>query len=290
MKRFFSFLLLPFLCLNGCKAQKNKVPDNKSLLWRISGHGLAKPSYLFGTIHLLCPDDYLWTAAMKKSLSACKEVCFEMDMDDPSAMQSAAEGMMSTGAKQLKDYFSPDDYARLSSFAKDSLGFDLSMMQQMKPVMLQTLFTTKAISCMIPVSYEANIMEEAKRQQITVTGLEAAEEQLQVLHSMQDDSVARSLVQMADSFSESRAAFQKMLAAYKAQDLPELYNQIKSSKELGDDLNLFLDDRNEKWIPRMQEKMKQKAVFFAVGAGHLWGDLGVINLLRKAGYTVEPLK
>ncbi|KAK6022721.1 GumN protein [Ostertagia ostertagi] len=197
---------------------------------------------------------------------------------------------MGSGDKPLKDYFSADQYARLNAFANDSLGINLAMLQQMKPVMLQTLFTTKAISCMIPVSYEANIMEEAKRQQLNVSGLEAAEEQLNVLNSMQDDTVAQSLVQMADSFSESRAAFQKMLAAYKAQDLPALYDQIKESKELGDDLGVFLDDRNEKWIPRMQDKMKNKPVFFAVGAGHLWGDQGVINLLREAGYVVEAVK
>jgi uncharacterized protein len=227
---------------------------------------------------------------MKKSLGNCKEVCFEMDMDDPEVMRSAQAGMMSGGDKPLKDYFTPPDYAKVAAFAKDSLGMDLTMLQQMKPAVVQTLFATKAISCTIPVSYEANIMEEARRRHMEVTGLEAAQEQLDVLNSMSDDTVVKSIVQMTDSFTEYRSAYEKMLAAYKSQDLPGLYSQVQESKELGEDMGAFLDDRNIKWIPRMRKRMTKNAVFFAVGAGHLWGDKGVIALLRKAGYTVEAIK
>lgn len=291
MKKLLSLLLLPLLCFNACKGQKQKAAtDNRSLLWRISGKGLAKPSYLFGTIHLLCPDDYVWTDVMKKSLSSCKEVCFEMDMDDPEVLRSTSAGMMSNDGKLLKDYFSLEDYAKVAAFARDSLGFDLSMFQQMKPVILQTLFAAKTVSCMIPVSYEANIMEEAKRQHIDVTGLEVPKEQLDVLGSMPDDTVVQSLVQMADSFADSRAMYQKMLAHYKAQDLPGLFELMKDAKEPGEDMGVLLDERNIKWIPRMSKRMIKSPVFFAVGAGHLWGDNGVITLLRKAGYTVEAIK
>ncbi len=294
MKKILSFLLMPLLCLNAaCKGQKQKaVTDNKSLLWRISGKGLSRPSYLFGTIHMLCPGDYFWTDAMRKSLSDCKEVCFEMDMDDPAVLRSATEGIMGTGAgkKLLKDYFTDEDYAKVALFARDSFEMDLSDYQQMTPMGIQALFEMKMVSCIIPVSYEANIMEEARRQQIDVTGLETPEEQINVLNSVPDDSVVKGLVQMADSPADGKIAYQKMLAAYKDQDLPGLYNQIQAFRELGDALGVFLDDRNVRWVPRMNKRMARNAVFFAVGAGHLWGDRGVITLLRNAGYTVEAIK
>lgn len=293
IKKILSFLLLPLLSLSACKGQKQKaVTDNKSLLWRISGKGLSRPSYLFGTIHMLCPGDYFWTEAMRKSLSNCKEVCFEMDMDDPAVLRSATEGIMGTGAgkKLLKDYFTEEDYAKVALFALDSFRMDLADYQQMTPIGLQTLLEMKTINCLIPVSYEANIMEEARRQKIEVTGLETPEEQINVLHSVPDDSVIKGLVQMADSPADGKIAYQKMLTAYKDQDLPELYNQIQSSRELGDALGNFLDERNTRWIPRMNKRMAKNAVFFAVGAGHLWGEQGVITLLRKAGYTVAAIK
>ncbi len=287
LKKIWSLLLLPFLLFSSCKAQK--AADNKSLLWRITGKSGAKPSYLFGTIHLLCPDDYLWTDAMRASLKSCKEVCFEMDMDDPQVMTDVASGMVNTDNKQLKDYFTPAEYEKLAAFTKKELGIDVSMMQQMKPAMLQMLFITKAVSCAIPVSYEANIMEEAKKDGKEIVGLETPKEQLDVLNTLSEDSVVTQLMQLTDSFQTSKQEYAQMLSTYKKQDLPALYKQISDSKELGDDMGAFLDDRNVKWIPRMQQKMKGQPVFFAVGAGHLWGDHGVITLLRKAGYDVAPV-
>lgn len=288
LRKLLSYLLLPFLFFSACKAQK--TTDNKSLLWRISGKNGAKPSYLFGTIHLLCADDYLWTAAMKASLKSCKEVCFELDMDDPKVLMAITSGMAGNDGKQLKDYFTPAQYEKLSAFTRKEWRIDLSDMQEMTPTSLQLLFITKAVSCTMPVSYEANIMEEAKRDGKEIVGLEEASEQLAVLNSMQDDSVITGLMQLTDSFQASKNEYTAMLNAYKKQDLPALYTQINESKELGDEMGILLDDRNAKWIPRMQVKMKDQSIFFAVGAGHLWGDHGVITLLRKAGYKVEPVK
>ena len=52
---------------------------------------------------------------------------------------------------------------------------------------------------------------------------------------------------------------------------------------------LLLVRRNENWIPVMERIMREGSAFFAVGAGHLGGPKGVVNLLRQAGYTVEPV-
>ena len=287
MKPFITLLLCPILFWSACRAERK--PDDKTLLWRVSGHGLTKPSYLFGTIHMLCPDDYVWTGPMKNSLAACDKVCFELDMDDPGLLAAAGAGMIDTSGKSLRDYFSAEQYARLRQFAHDSLGADLSMMQMMKPVMLQALFLAKAVNCTFPVSYEANIMEEARKSNKEVIGLETVDEQLDVFEGIPDDSAALMVLKMADSFAESRHEFAQMLASYKAQDLPALFTIVSQSKELGDNLGAFLDDRNKKWISRIQRHMHGGPVFFAVGAAHLYGDVGVIHLLRKEGYTLTPV-
>lgn len=288
MKRLGA-LLLSLLVIGSCKAQQPRQQDNKSLLWKISGKNLKTPSYLFGTIHMLCNDDYVWTDAMKKSLAACKQVCFELDMDDPSVLMGAAAGMMATDGKQLKDYFSEEQWRELSQFMKDSLGTDLGTMQMMKPVVLETILASKTVECAFPVSYEANIMELAQKAKQEIVGMESVEEQIAVFNSLPDDSVVSSLMQMTDSFSTSKEEYTRLITAYKAQDLPALYELVTSSKELGDQLGTFLHERNKKWVPRMS-KMMDKATFFAVGAGHLWGNEGVITLLRAAGYQVTPIR
>jgi uncharacterized protein YbaP (TraB family) len=160
----------------------------------------------------------------------------------------------------------------------------------MKPAALQSLFATKVVNCSEPVSYEANILEDAKKLKMGVSGLEKAKEQLTLFDSMPIDSVVKDLVMMAKDYSKERKEYEKMLTAYKMQDLPLLNNIIQQSRTEGGNMDAFLDNRNKKWIERMEERMEQKPVFFAVGAGHLLGENGLIQLLRNNGYMVVPVK
>ncbi len=264
--------------------------NTKSLLWSVSGKGMKEPSYLFGTIHLICPQDYVWTDAMKQSLNKSKEVCFEMDMDDPNIMLQIASGMIDHSGKKLKDYFSPTDYEKLEKYVKDNLGMSIELFQQMKPVALQTIFSTQSSDCSNPVSYENNIMETAKTANKEITGLETVSEQLDLFDNLPVDSVIKDIVDLLNGKNTDKGDFKKLTTAYKNQDLPALGKLIKESGATDKDIDGFLDVRNEKWIPRMIEKMDKTSVFFAVGAGHLYGDNGLISLLKKEGYTVTPIK
>lgn len=227
---------------------------------------------------------------MKKALAASDKVCFEMDMDDPEIFKMAAQGMADTSGKSLKDYFKVSDYEQLKQFMQDSLEVDISQLPDMKPMMLEMMLTAKMLPCPIPESYEANIMTTAQADKKEILGLESIQEQMALVNNVPDDSAATELLQLADSFSSSKRQYAKMLANYKKQDLPALYDQVKKSEDGGMDMNAFLDDRNKKWIPRIEAKVRNNSVFFAVGAAHLYGPNGVINLLRKAGFTVVPIR
>jgi uncharacterized protein len=95
---------------------------------------------------------------------------------------------------------------------------------------------------------------------------------------------------MINNFDKSIEEFKKLVAIYKQQDVEGLFKLTTASPELMDAQNDLLVKRNNNWIPVMQKNMEAKACFFAVGAAHLGGDIGVINLLRKQGYTVKPVK
>lgn len=286
--RYFACFALPLLTLYACRAEK--VSDDNSLLWEISGNGLSKPSFLFGTIHLICKQDYFWTEAMKKALSASDKVCFEMDMDDPEIFKMAAQGMADNSGKSLKDYFSISEYEKLKQFMKDSMEMDISQMPDMKPMMLEMMLTAKMLPCAMPESYEGNIMMTAQADKKEIIGLESIQEQMSLVDNIPDDSAATGLLQLTDSFGASKRQYAMMLANYKNQDLPALYQQVKKSQDGGMDMNAFLDDRNKKWIPRIEARLKNNSVFFAVGAAHLYGDNGVINLLRNAGFSVKAIR
>ncbi len=265
--------------------------QENSLLWKVSGKGLAKPSYLFGTIHMICPADYLWTDAMKSSLDKADKLCLEMDMDDMSVIMAATTGMMETSGKKLSSYFTAEQYKLVKRYAKDSLGLDLGLMEMMKPVALQVLMATRGAVCDDAISYEENLMKKVKDDNKEVIGLESAEDQLKALESIPVDSVVKDIVDAAEGKGMADdGEFAKMVAAYKQQDLHKLYDMIMDAGEFGMSTDVLIDDRNKKWAAAMPGMMSKNSVFFAVGAGHLWGDKGVIKLLQAQGYKVEPLK
>jgi uncharacterized protein YbaP (TraB family) len=82
-----------------------------------------------------------------------------------------------------------------------------------------------------------------------------------------------------------------MIAAYKSQDVEKLYlGAVEDEKSDPDFQKKLLDDRNTAWIPKIEAFVKDKPTFIAVGAGHLGGKNGVIQLLRAKGYDVKAIR
>lgn len=268
------------------KVQKTKV-ENNSLLWKITGGDLEKPSYLFGTIHLICPDDYFWDEGMQGALDASEKVVFEMDMDDPTLQMKVAGGMMMEDGRSIKDYFNEEDYMEFSDFFTAQMGLPIVMLEKMKPMALLSLVSMKTLDCETPVSYEGNIMELATKDNKEILGLESAEDQLAVFNSMNVDSSARQLLRAIKEWQTMKTQYSQMIQFYKNQDLIGLNNLILESPDFKDNLDVLLYDRNKKWIPKIEKMIEKHPSFIAVGAGHLLGESGVIQLLRAKGYTVE---
>jgi len=269
-------------------AQQQKANNNNSLLWKISGNHLAKPSYVFGTMHAICQGDVVWPQTIDESLSHSDRLCLEMNMSDPKVIAAATDGFIDLSGKKLSDYFTPAQYKALTAYFHDSLNMDLALFQQLKPLALMSVAAMKEGNCEHLVSYEDSLMKIASKETKEICGLEQAQEQLDILNTMPIDSVINQIMDQVQDRNKNDSEYQQLIVAYKNQDLVALSGLIADSKELGNDPAIFLDDRNKKWIPRMEGFMNGKSVFFAVGAGHLWGQNGVINLLRSAGYTVEP--
>ena len=287
IRKFLILLVAIYVpILSSSLAQQN----NKSLLWKISGNELKKPSYLFGTIHLICPSDFIWTRAMDSAFDKCDRICFEMDLSDASITVEAAKAMIDNSGKHLEDYFTDEQYKNLTKYVKDKLGMDMTLFRQLKPFALQTMLSEQFSVCNDPISYEDSLMKMAQKHHQGIIGLESIQEQIDVIGLLPNDSVIKDINDIVNGKSYADTAYTKMVDAYKHQDLPDLYDQVAGSGGLGTESGSFLDDRNKKWISRIQEKISSSSVFFAVGAGHLWGNNGVIALLRQEGYSVSPVK
>ncbi|MGG7665840.1 TraB/GumN family protein [Dyadobacter sp. BHUBP1] len=286
MKRVLLLLVFCMLSI----ASWAQVPVENSLLWEISGRGLAKPSYLFGTIHLICPTDFSLSDSLKSTLSRTQQVALEMDMDDPGMMAGMMKTMNMATGNELKKLVTEQEYQRLDRFFKDSVHVGLAMFERAKPfVLMGPLFNT-VLDCQ-PQSYEMALMELAGKQKSEVIGIETLEEQMAIFDTIPYKDQAKMLLNLIDSLPSARKEFKSLVALYKAQNINELYGMtLKSEFGMEGNEEVMLFDRNQRWIPRIRRIASAKPTFFAVGAAHLGGEKGVIALLRKEGFVVRAVK
>src|SRR5215216_3400244 len=94
-------------------AKKSAVKLENTLLWEITGNGLKSPSYLFGTMHLLCAEDARLSINLKKAIREADRIYFEIDMDDLSQMMSAFKYVRMNDNTKLSDLLTKEEYARV---------------------------------------------------------------------------------------------------------------------------------------------------------------------------------
>jgi len=280
--------LFSLLLVTGFVSAQN-APKEKSLLWEISGKGLKKPSYLFGTIHLICPADFVLSDSLKSSIEKTGQIALEIDMDDPGLMAAMTKTMFMSGDKKLTDILSEKDYNCLNQFYKDSLKMDIAAFGKAKPFMMMGPMFNKILGCE-PQSYEVSLMGLAAKQKSEIIGLESIEEQMAIFDTIPYDKQAGMLINMIEKLPETKREFKGLVELYKKQDLQELYNlTLKSEFGLDGQDEVMLFKRNQNWISRIDKIVHEKPTFIAVGAAHLGGEKGVIALLRKEGYSVRAI-
>jgi uncharacterized protein YbaP (TraB family) len=160
---------------------------------------------------------------------------------------------------------------------------------------MKTYFTTALISeskfpCPAKDGMEQVIMKEAKKDSKPIFGLETVQFQASVFDSIPYQRQAKDLVKMIDSSGNaSDSSDLQLMEVYRKQDLNKMQEMTVNEEGMGDFIDLLLYSRNASWVRKMPDIMKGKSTLFAVGAGHLGGEKGVISLLRKVGYTVRPV-
>ncbi|MCB2203401.1 TraB/GumN family protein [bacterium] len=282
MKKLLSLLFLISLFPHATPAQ--------SLLWKVEGKDLSAPSYLFGTIHALCASEADLPDIVVEGVNSTAQIALELDLDDPALQVEMGHISFMPGDSTLNDVFSPEDYARLSLYLKDSVGMSLDQMNKLRPFFLVGLLITKVLRCKV-TSFEEMFMAFARTQDKEIVGIETPAEQLDAFSSISMKEQADMVMEMVDHMDSTRTEFRKLAKLYKEQDLEGLREFVEHSNvEYGRYSAAMLVDRNERWVPRIERIMQAKPTFFAVGAGHLPGEHGVLSLLRKAGYKVSPVR
>lgn len=264
----------------------NAQTEKESLLWKISGNGLAKESYLFGTIHIAC--DATLPKKVLDALDKTNQLCLELDMDDPNMQTEMMGKMMMKNGVTIESMMSEDDFKLVDDFFKKQSGFSLKMMNSIKPFALSAMLYPKMLDCPIQ-SFENELMKVAKEQNEETIGLETIGEQLAIFDAIPYQTQVNELIKSAKSdLSTDKKELKALLELYKSEDLEAMVQYSDSSENImtSEFKEELLNNRNKNWIDRITKIAKEKPTLFGVGAAHLGGENGVIKLLRKKGYKV----
>jgi len=266
-----------------------QINEGKSLLWKISGNGLEKESYLFGTIHLICEDQFKMDERILKALSKSEKIALEIDFTDPNVMMDMQRLSVNKDFANIKDEFELEHQIAVDAFLKESFGVGLEQMGIMKPFVLSSMIMTKMMPCEQIGGYEMFFVRKAQDEKTPIVGLETVASQVGIFDQIPIQVQLKDIGKMVTEKNVIEE-FAAMVKAYLEEDIEQLYQMIASSDLFKDYEDLLLVNRNKSWIPIIEELVKEQPTFIAVGSGHLASEMGVIQLLRDAGYTIEAIK
>lgn len=268
-----------------CIAQ---IPREKTLLWQISNNAASRPSYLYGTIHLICPDKIAIDTVVKKAFNNTIQLFLEIDLDDPQMMAKAMKGMMMPDSFSLKKMVGKTNYDSMNTIFKSKTGIGLNVMGKAKPMLLMSAVFPALLQCN-PDGFEKRFQAMAKNKQMALKGLETIEYQMRVFDTIPYQVQADMLKNLLFNLDSTKKGFDDMLAVYLSKDVNAMQQLTVKDADFGKYDALMLKNRNNNWIPVITKEISHKPTFFAVGAAHLGGVNGMINLLRQNGFKVEPI-
>lgn len=282
----FSVVFAVFIVSYIANAQKLE----NSLLWKISGNGIEKPSFLYGTMHAVCETNI--NENVLKAFEQTNQLYLEIDMDDPNLQAIMMNKMMMENGVTISSLVSEEESKIIDTFLKENVGFSLKTIDTFKPFMISSMYLPKLLDCPMK-AVDMELMKIATEQNEEVLGLETIESQLIIFDKIPYKIQVEEILKTAkNNMVKDKEEMNKMLSIYKSENIEKmlelsLESENKMFAEYTDDL---LTKRNKNWIPTIEKVTKEKPTLFAVGAAHLAGDNGVIKLLRTKGYRVEAVK
>lgn len=302
IKRLLAATILAVLIVTSASAQ---------LLYKISGKDLKAPSYIIGTFHLANATFVDKIAGVKDALTATDQVFGEVPFDDmlnPDTLKVIQAAMMLPDGQTLKTVLSAEQYKKLDAVLTQMMGVGLSnpqvsaQMGKMSPAALSAqlqvlMFMQKHMGEFDPLhGFDQYFQTQAKHNNEPIGGLETVAFQITLLYKSYDmQRQVEQLMCMIDNMDFYEKIVEKMAKAFYAQDIDAL--KAAMEEKLGNTCDAtpkewaqLNDNRNADWVRKMPAFMAAKPTFFAVGAGHLPGPKGVLQLLKDIGYTVEAVR
>jgi uncharacterized protein YbaP (TraB family) len=265
-----------------------------SPVWAI--HGDHNTVYLAGSVHLLKANDSGLPAAFDHAYGGSKALVMELDISKVDQMEMAGwmmeHGMLKDGAT-LRATIGEDRYRRVSAEA-ERLGVPMEAANMLQPwaLGLQLLEMQYMQLGFDPQQgVEQQLQHRAQTDGKPISGLETMEEQLGVLQGMSDPDQARFLDMVVTQMHDVESETQSVVRAWRTGDAAKLASLLSDEyKSFPALYRLLVTDRNKRWVPQIEKLLHGNQDYFVVvGALHLVGDGGLLDLMRRDGYKAESV-
>ncbi|MFD0764250.1 TraB/GumN family protein [Mucilaginibacter lutimaris] len=275
-----NLVIAVILCATSVGAAAQQKPGY-SLLWKISGKGLTKPSYIFGTMHVKDKRVFGFSDSVMLAIQSCPAFALEIHPD--TVIKQMFEDLGNKDTKgSLRKLLSNEDYEKFAKRFEAKNGYppgdiDPIQAESMMQAVKEKPDDKKAF-------VDAYLFGVARGMGKNIIGLENTREQIKELG--ESDQLKSRLQDILDGDEqEELEQTEEMIRLYSAGNLKEIVDY------LGDD---HLDDpvliaRNNVMVNNILKQIATEPLFSAIGVAHLPGDNGLITLLRNAGYTVTPV-
>jgi hypothetical protein len=292
LHRLLAFLLVAIGILGSRATFAEAMPYADGLLWRVERGGA--PSYVFGTLHSSDERITALPESVSNAFGQAQTLAVEIVLDN-AAILKISRAMLLPGSERLDALLTPQQVGRLREAAAH-YRMPFKMVTRFKPWGAMILFSLPPAEH-LRVAGGQKPLDEALRAQAEATGmpvlgLETVDEQIETLDGMLRGDQMLLLDSTLEQAGEIERTFAQLRDAYLARDLVTVYGLLNAAK--ADDSSGAVErfeqrliiDRNRRMVQRMDELLQQGKAFVAVGALHLPGTHGILQLLADQGYRV----
>lgn len=277
-----------FFGLDACRVNETiKNEGTSSILWKISGPELAGVSYLYGTIHIMDGRVFAFGDEVSKAFDTVEQLAVEVEMDkiDRASVMQAMFMKDST----LDMLLTEDEYTQLNKAYEEITGASLETANGLKPFFI----SANMIQALTPkdksIPLDMYFMQQAREKGKEVVGLETLEEQIAIVDELSYTAQAKMLVQSIDEVEDMKDQFKQLVDAYLSMNSDKVLELMEDPSLPKEFMEKLLTQRNKIMVQRLIPLVKEKSTFIAVGAAHLFGNDGIVHILKEKGYTVEPI-
>jgi len=285
-KQIFSFVVIALIF--GCTPKPLSAEEypTGSLLWKISGNRLSKPSYILGTQHLMPWDFFYDISGAEDAFNSCDALIVELGDEssdiDYEAMPEGIEYSQLYDVENYEFFMSQinEEYIE-SGLRKKPYAIALSIIVQDYQLIIGNS----------EIYLDDYIKKLAKKKKNNIYFFETENEQLDFLYNCYTiEEQAEILLSLLKARHESSYLdnLTKDVLDYIGGDLSYDFQDRELYKDKFDDC--FVIERNNNWMQSIPELIKEKSCFIAVGSAHLGGEFGILHQLKEAGFVVEAVK